>query len=407
MAQVDSAASSLTVAPTIRRFDAEGNEISRSYPAPNQLGISSVDCQEDSSIEYTVTGTGTATEIQVWAALSGAGDCTQATARGGPTGVCWQPYGSFAFRASPQQVRIRARDMLSQASSRPTTAGYSPAGIEACTQPGVGAGLTAIVLYFMIINSQNVINSQTVNVPLKLRGPAAPVLQSVTAGESTLYANIAPPTDPDLRGFSVYCDPLPAEEDPARQVSETEVDPAAGIPACVSPPFAASTTTTSSFARRGQFLRIMQDLDGGDGTGDDGGSGGGTTGVVVTDGGTSTGGTTGGIVDPRYECVAALTSFATTLEVKNVRVGFAYNIAVASIDSFGNRGEISTIECARPVPTDNFWNGYRLAGGSFTGSLCALRAPGAPVRWGMGGGLGVAAVAFGCGALLRRRRRQK
>jgi hypothetical protein len=79
-----------------------------------------------------------------------------------------------------------------------------------------------------------------------------------------------------------------------------------------------------------------------------------------------------------------------------------YTFAVAPVDKLGNVGPITVIGCDYAQDINDFWGGYKGAGGGAGGSsFCALEAPGAPEAAGMFG------VAIGGTLLALHRRRRK
>ncbi len=90
---------------------------------------------------------------------------------------------------------------------------------------------------------------------------------------------------------------------------------------------------------------------------------------------------------------------ATSLTLTGLTNGLTYHVVVTSIDGSGNVGPVSTPQCGKPGPVNDFWQSYKDDGGGASG--CALES-GGNAQTGSVFGLGMFAAAA---ALLRRRRR--
>lgn len=106
---------------------------------------------------------------------------------------------------------------------------------------------------------------------------------------------------------------------------------------------------------------------------------------------------------PAYLCSDLLPT-STSHRVTGLQNGIPYLVGVTTVDRHGNASPIAEVYLQAPIPTRDFYSGYREAGGQAEGGYCALaraRAPRsrAPFAFVLGAGLSLALRA------LRRRRR--
>jgi hypothetical protein len=81
----------------------------------------------------------------------------------------------------------------------------------------------------------------------------------------------------------------------------------------------------------------------------------------------------------RYTCgdpIAGTANRATVRDPEKLRNGFVHAIAIAGVDLQGNAGPLSTVVCATPAETDDFYSVYRRNGGQAAG--CAIGTGSAP-----------------------------
>jgi hypothetical protein len=217
-----------------------------------------------------------------------------------------------------------------------------------CTPTSLAAGAQPITLYFMLIQpGMAAAASATWKGTFKLLAPDPP--SGVTSG---IGENVAPiswtpqtnQTDPTIDSYQFYCDPAPG---PAGLV-EADVMP--------SEPGLLPTACTK-------------------------------TDVLVA----------GARPDDKYKCGSAnktATRGTATGLINNV----AYNVTVASSDSYRNVGVISTPPaCAIPQPVTGFFEAYRAAGGEGGGGFCSFSRHARPVVL-------LTVLGLGLGLVLRRRR---
>lgn len=134
-------------------------------------------------------------------------------------------------------------------------------------------------------------------------------------------------------------------------------------------------------------------VDASDDAGDGGTDEAGTT-ITLTGGGTSN-------INPTYLAGEVDSSGATSLQLVGLTNGVKYKVGVASLDSSGNVGPLSPLQCGTAGAVNDFWQTYKDDGG---GSGCALEAAGTNLQTGSVFGLGMFASAA---AFWRRRRRRR
>lgn len=102
-------------------------------------------------------------------------------------------------------------------------------------------------------------------------------------------------------------------------------------------------------------------------------------------------------LDPAYLCSDLLTS-QTEARISILENGVPYVVGVASVDRRGNASPIETAVLQSPVPTRDFYKGYRAAGGLAEGGCYLGRDGGRPARSHL-------VLAFVAAVLLRARRK--
>jgi len=106
------------------------------------------------------------------------------------------------------------------------------------------------------------------------------------------------------------------------------------------------------------------------------------------------------VLDPRFACSNLLARTQNSYRIKILQNGIPYLVGVAAVDKTGNASPIEEVLLQVPVPTRDFYRGYRADGGAAEGG-CALGR-----RAGAGRYLLVAALPL-VALLLRRRRRPR
>ena len=108
-------------------------------------------------------------------------------------------------------------------------------------------------------------------------------------------------------------------------------------------------------------------------------------------------------LDPNYLCSGLLPPSQASTRISILQNGIHYTVGVASVDTHGNASPILSGFVQTPVPTVDFYQEYRQAGGQSTGGYCSLT--------GRGARLGAISFAAGSGLvaliIFRRRRRAR
>jgi hypothetical protein len=99
-----------------------------------------------------------------------------------------------------------------------------------------------------------------------------------------------------------------------------------------------------------------------------------------------------------YDC-GSVGAQSTSASISGLMNGLPYRVGVAAVDRNGNASPITMIVVGTPVPTEDFFERYRAAGGSDDGGFCAFG------RRGRAGALGSFALMLVATALVLRRRR--
>jgi hypothetical protein len=331
------------------------------------------DCHLDDKIDFSVALSGyTGLTLQTWAGAS----CEVQDNRIRPNLLnCWQiGQGISPTGINPPAIRVAVRDILygrtlasgaSTGTSTGTagsdgtggsggvggsgvaggTGGTSSSGTAgtdgstagaagaasipitedaACTQKNAATGALAINVYFMLVDSANAIVGTYVTWPAlyKLLAPPPPDNVSADIGENMLpikFKYSTASSDTSINGYNLYCDPAPGTE--AAADAGVLPDDAGPLPI---PPCIGSTVLIAG--ERPNPANLCGNA-----------------------GKSSSGGTATGLVN-----------------------GVAYNVAVATTDSYGNTGVLSNTTCEVPQPVTGFFEGYRNAGGRGGGGFCSF-----------------------------------
>jgi hypothetical protein len=75
--------------------------------------------------------------------------------------------------------------------------------------------------------------------------------------------------------------------------------------------------------------------------------------------------------DPKFECTPLITT-GTSARIEGLENGVDYAVGVAAVDKTGNASPITRVYVQSPVPTRDFYRGYRAAGGKADGGFCTV-----------------------------------
>src|SRR6185436_3613850 len=80
-------------------------------------------------------------------------------------------------------------------------------------------------------------------------------------------------------------------------------------------------------------------------------------------------------LDSKFLCSDLLTT-STEWRIKGLQNGILYQVGVAAVDTHGNASPIDNVLVRAPVPTVDFYDAYRAAGGAASGCAYGGRASG-------------------------------
>jgi hypothetical protein len=430
VAHAQSAPSVNGIAGTVLRIEPNGANADDANQSPHPSGvpdtdINFADCEADLRYEFQllVSDNDPSYDLNVWA---GTADCSVLANRQSATAVCWPVIAPVQATTNPTQLKVRMQDIVSQAFEASHDVNYGPATSNAC-QGQSTTGPTNLSLYFFYAQSDGTLSAgSVVNYPLTGGLLAAGVSGNISVGigDTLLIVNVPPTSDPSVVQWNVYCDPPPSE---ASAVETVPVDAASNDGVCASQGGASDAALDSGDGSVhagvdeaggnacGVALNDAQIpspggchasgilIPGGNGSYvDDAGETVtlGQAAAATDDGGAAPSYGTMTLIPAKYVC-ASVSASSTEADVRGLKNGNYYNVAVAAVDALGNVGPLSNVECAEPVPVNDFWKNYYGAGGQAGGGFCSTQGVGAPAGT---GGLG-ALVAAAIVAVVRRRTR--
>ena len=375
----------------------------------NQLPywVSRQDCLNDDVMTFAVglEGAFNGLALEAWA---GTADCSPVPARTGSTPSCWKVgAASTEGNSIVINVPIRAQDIVAHNTPdkplpTPNDEGIKPGKLSDCTSTANTAP-QKIILDFMLVtaasNQAQPAHQIWDRSGYDIWGPVPPTNVGAAAGETRIHLSWAKSTSTDTLRYDIYCDPPPGLLADAG-LKPLRVDPFL--------PGLEQFAVDSGVGGSGGF--------GGFGTGGlaiDSGVGGTTTGTGTDAGTTVT--TPGSTCTPasalvpgtppdklgQYLCGSVTGLAATSTVVEGLINDVPYTVAVVAVDQVNNSGNVSGQACATPIEVTDFFELYRLAGGTGGGGLRSITRPGSRVPW-LGAVLGGMAVAW----LARRRGRR-
>lgn len=335
----------------------------------NPMWINRDDCLADDIITFPLYVTEYAgLPMEVWA---GGVDCKDKTARQGTAPSCWIVGNSAVPTSASHTVQVRVRDIVGQ-HKPPDTTKAGAGTLEDCTpESGTSSAPVGVTLFFMFVDQASNEQQGGVSWATKydLVGPSAASGLTLGQGDTMLKLDWTASTDTDLSGYQFFCDPprgsegaganttefeagagTGAEPEPAEaSVEEESCDPEdAGEAGCPEASTEASTTETDS----------------GSGTTPEG-NGCPTSNLFA-----------GEIPDAKFYCGSVSGLTATSGKVTGLVNNTTYSIAIAGVDTVGNVGRLSNVQCAQPSPVDDFFKLYKEAGGEAGGGFCSTGAVG-------------------------------
>lgn len=109
-----------------------------------------------------------------------------------------------------------------------------------------------------------------------------------------------------------------------------------------------------------------------------------------------------GTLSPAHVCSDLLRTQRST-RITGLQNNIPYLVGVATIDLNGNASPIQSVFLQRPIPTSDFFDGYKAAGGKATGGFCSV---GVHNRWGIAPLWGLATLAIVVRGVARKRRKR-
>jgi hypothetical protein len=222
--------------------------------------------------------------------------------------------------------------------------------------------------------------SPTLQLPLDGTGPAAPDGVRVTGADGALSVSWNPPGNAnELGGFVLFCtrgDQDPVFKSPWRiNQLQTAAKICPNGPVPTAQPLELSrdalVETGGGLEAAGDALLPHDDdlevsrrsLTGTDGGVKDGGF------DVVAPAPIKT-------QQPGFVCSGLISATSTSHRIQGLENGVPYLVAVAALDRNGNTSPTDVAWAQQPIPTTDFYEGYRAVGGEATGGYCATAGPG-------------------------------
>jgi hypothetical protein len=423
-AAAQTAASNVTVSPpTINRTPNGGVDLRQTNQTTIDY-ISYQDCKDDVELDFPVSVTGSAADLQVWA--SSIADCTMAAVRGTPAlppDNCWRiDVPATASTSTGVTVPIKARALVnnvlgvdcdgvplggaSASSSSSSSSGSGGGGGSGGGSAGSDTGGQAVVIDFMLLPG-GVGDATTENTTawlqttIELVGPPPPSPISVGVGDGELIVSLPGNTDLSTQGYYIFC--YPDESSGSGGGSSTSGSSSAS----------GSASASSSAASTGSGM-------GGTGGAGAGGEGGGGS-AAGSGGSVSTACPSGTLfpgldlqrpdINSPYVCGLPVPASATAPIITKLGDGGVlldgqrYVVAVAAYDEVFNLGPVSSLQCQKPEESATFLDVYCQDGGTAC-SACDIREIGAGggATWPVLGAVALAAVGI---SVRRERRRRK
>jgi len=271
-----------------------GRELPRGNLEPTK--INQADCLGNDSVTLTLA----LEQYQSYALEVWAGDgCDSLANRRAANASCWQ-VSSVQPSNALTTVKVGIRELL-RGRTRASNAeeGVSLADDAACELSSPVSAPQTLTTYVMLIDANAQVSAQvTWKSTYRLRGSLPPEVVSVTSGEGELSVQLSPINpDPFFAGVQLFCDPAPSDADAAANAQVTTDDAGVFVPEC--PP------STELIA--GAPAAALQHLRCGDAQAN-----------------------------------------ALSASAKDLVNGVSYNIAAASVDTYGNLGPLSPVSCAVP-----------------------------------------------------------
>jgi len=260
--------------------------------------INYADCLTNDSVKIALELRGTeGFALQVWA-----GDQCDSKPNRAPavTATCWQVY-SVQPHDDLNTVELAVRDLLygrTWAGVEPADSGASQ-GEPACELSSTATAPQVLTTYLMLVDANTDVRGfASWKFTYRLNASPPPTLDSVASGDRQLSATFSPDnTDQFLAGVQLFCDPAPSDPNATANAQAVTDDAGVFTPTC----------SPSAELVPGAPAATLQHL----------------------------------------RCGSAAKG-ALTAVVPGLLNGVSYNIAVASVDTYGNVGLLSGVACQVP-----------------------------------------------------------
>ena len=238
--------------------------------------------------------------LEIWAGSA----CDTLSARTPITATCWRVY-SATPNSAITTVQLSVRDLLRGRTNVTIGESGPSSNVPECTTTASVSAAQILNAYVMLLDANGIVAAlSTWRATFKLTAPLPPEVISISSGDGRLLVNLAPPTlaGEAVSGVELFCDPRPSDPSAVANAQITAGGAGTFTPMCA--------PSTELFP--GADATSLQHLHCGSAPG--------TTANAVAD----------GLVN-----------------------GVSYNVAAASVDTYGNIGLLSEVACQAPQATES------------------------------------------------------
>src|SRR6185369_17267931 len=254
------------------------------------------DCLTDDTVGFVLElAEYQAYALEIWAGVA----CDTLTARYPPTATCWR-ISSEAPHSAITTVHVSVRDLLRGRTSGELGEGGTSSTVPECTPASTVTAAQILDTYVMLLDAGGSVGASSIwRASFKLKPAPPPQVIAVESGEGQLSVHLAPPTlaNEEVSRVELYCDPGPSDPNAAANAQIAAGGVGAFTPMC----------SPSTELVPGADATSLQHL----------------------------------------RCGSAPRTTATTVADGLVN-GVSYNIAAASVDTYGNIGPLSEVACEVP-----------------------------------------------------------
>lgn len=261
-------------------------------------------------------------ELDLWAGTA----CDTTSARQPSTGTCWKLSG-VQPQSESVSVRVGVRDLLSGRTNGNVPGNGTSSDVPACELTSAVLAPQVLLMYALLLDANgDAVASATWESTYKLVPPPPLGIVSVASGDRQLSVELSPfVSDQTFDGVELFCDPAQNDPDAAANAETTTNDAGVFVAAC----------SPSAELVPGADAASLQHL----------------------------------------RCGNASRNTLTAVADDLVN-GVSYNIAVASVDTYGNVGPLSQVACQVPQAREST---LRAQACSFSGT--ARKGHGSALFW--------------------------